>query len=98
MRDETQSHSEEAWVTTEIVAAPLVVLVAISSTPLVLLPILVDLEQVCVLRERLWQYLQLSTSHNESFLHSTSNIEILKKTYIKERERDVLILILRYLI
>ena len=78
MRDETPSHSAEVWVPTEFVVAPvvvLVVLVAISSTPLALLPIPVDLEQVCVLRERLWQYLQLSTSHNESFLQSTSNMK-----------------------
>ena len=38
---------------TEVVVARLVVLVVISSTLLVLLPIQVDLEQVCVLRERL---------------------------------------------
>ena len=78
MRDETPSHSAEVWVPTEFVVAPvvvLVVLVAISSTPLALLSIPVDLEQVCVLRERLWQYLQLSTSHNESFLQSTSNMK-----------------------
>ena len=80
MRDETQSHSAEVWVPTEFVVAPvvvLVVLVVISLTPLVLLPIPVDLEQVCVLRETLWQYLQLSTSHNDFFLHSTSNMRFL---------------------
>lgn len=71
MRDETQSHSEV--VPTKFVV---LLLVVISSTPLVLLPIPVGLEQVCVLRERLSQYLQLSTSHNESFLHSTSRIRI----------------------
>ena len=79
MRDETQSHSAEVWVPMDFVVAPvavLVVLVVISSTPLVLPPIPVDLEQVCVLRERLWLYLQLSTSHNESFLLSTSNVKI----------------------
>ena len=73
MQDETQGHSEEVRMPTEFVVV-LGVLVVISSTPLVLLPIPVDLEQVGVLRERLWQYLQLSTSHNESFLHSTSNM------------------------
>ena len=95
MRDETQGHSEGVWVQTEFGVATLVVPVVISSTPLVVLPIPVDLEQVYVLRERLWQYLQLSTLHNESFLHSTSNTRF-KKTYIEER--NVLILILRYLI
>jgi hypothetical protein len=83
MRDETQSHSEEVCVPTEFVVAPivvLVVLVVIYSTPLVVLPIPVDLEQVCVLRERLWQYPQLSTSHNEFFLHSTSNMRFFKET------------------
>ena len=66
----------------------LVVLVVISSTPLVLLPIPVDQEQVCVLRERLWKYLQLSTSHSVSFLHTTSNVRIcflIKKNLIRRK-------------
>jgi hypothetical protein len=83
MRDETQSHS--VWVAMEFVVARVVVLVVISSTPLVLLPIPVDLEQVYVLRERLWQYLQLSTSHIEFFLHSTSNMRIFLKQKLDEK-------------
>ena len=55
------------WVPTDLVVAHVVVLVVISSTPLVLLPNPVD--QV---RERLWKSLQLSTSNSVSFLQTTS--------------------------
>lgn len=78
MRVETQSRSAEVWVPTDFVVAHVVVLVVISSTPLVLLPIPVDLEQVCVLRDRLWKYLQLSTSHSVSFPHTTNNMRFIK--------------------
>ena len=44
MREETQSHSPEVCVPAKFVVAPVVVLVVIFSTPLVLLPIPVDLE------------------------------------------------------
>lgn len=95
---ETQSHWEEIWGLTEFVVALFVVLVlAISSTLLALLPNPVDLAQAYALREKLWQYLQLSTSHSESFLHSTSKIGSKKeRKFTHGRERDVPIL--RYLI
>ena len=69
---------------TDLVVAHVVVLVVISSTPLVLLPNPVD--QV---RERLWKSLQLSTSHSVSFLHTTSNMRIcslIKR--LKEKRTD----------
>ena len=52
---------------TDLVVAHVVVLVVISSTPLVHLPNPVD--QV---RERLWKSLQLSTSNSVFFLQTTS--------------------------
>ena len=62
------------WALMELVA-PVVVLVLVvvnSSALLALLPIPVDLEQVYALRERLWQYQQLSTLHSEFFLQSNT--------------------------
>ena len=94
---ETQSHWEEIWGLTEFVV---VLVLPISSTLLALLALLpnpVDLGQAYALREKLWQYLQLSTSHSESFLHSTSKIGSKKeRKFTHGRERDVPIL--RYLI
>ena len=87
MRDETRSHWEEVRVPAESLVVVLVLLVAISSTPLALLPIPVDLEQVYALREKLWRCLQLSTLHNESFLRSTSNMRPKNKRFAR-RERN----------
>jgi hypothetical protein len=90
MPEDTQSQSDEVWWPTEFVAALVVVvhLVAISSILLVLLPILADLEQVYALHERLWQYLQLSTSHSEPFLHSTRKMGSNKCLFVENKRTD----------